>query len=68
MKFIYAALIGFITLDQVVAIRTTGDDVWGDMLEASDKSDYVKDTPKDYTEKSKPKIDYKKLELEQKAE
>ena len=64
MKFVYAVLLGC-----AAAIRTQGgDDAWGDMLEATDKSDYIGDTPKDYTEKPKPKIDYKKLELEHKAE
>jgi len=51
-----------------VAIHNRGDDVWGDTLEASDKSDYLKDTPADYVEKPKPKPDYKKLELERKAQ
>ena len=68
MKFIYLALIGLITSEQVQAIRTQGDGVWDDMLEATDKSSYVSDTPKDYTEKPKPKVDYKKLEQEQKAQ
>ena len=44
MKFVYAVLIGC-----AAAVRISGeDDAWGDMLEATDKSDYIKDTPKDY--------------------
>ena len=62
MKFAIAVLLGCAS-----AVRIN-DDAWGDMLDATDKSDYISDTPSDYKEKPKPKVDYKKIEQEQKAQ
>ena len=41
------------------SIKVSGDgDIWGDIVGEADVSSYVKEEPKDYIEKEKPKINY----------
>ena len=46
-------------LGVVSSIQIQGDgDIWGDIVGEADVSSYVKEEPKDYIEKEKPKINY----------
>ena len=57
-------------LESVSGIRLHDDDVWGDMMEGTNASEFIQDAPKDYVEvkKQKPKIDYKLVQKRLKEE
>ena len=59
IKICFAGLL--LCMSSTQAIRLHDDDVWADMVDGTNASEFIQDAPKDYTEpkKVKPKIDYK---------
>ena len=66
MKFTQIAVIGLI-MAGCEANRLRFDEIWGEVVEAGvDANSYLKNSPKGYTEKEKPKPDPKKIANEKK--
>ena len=63
MKYLSLAVLALLTVSSNASTleqKSTGDDIWAETLEAGlDANAYLKDSPKAYTEKEKPKPDPK---------
>ena len=58
MRFALIALLGVVS---VQSHKLSHDSIWDDMIGGVDESSYNKETPKEYKEAEKPKVDRKAI-------